>query len=93
MPLEASILEAARTRMRPVVITTVTSILGLFPLIFATGTGADVQRPMAVVVVGGLVTSTLLTLIVLPSIYLTWCRLVERKQIHKESSANKEVRE
>jgi Cu(I)/Ag(I) efflux system membrane protein CusA/SilA len=85
MPLEASILEAARTRMRPVVITTVTSILGLFPLIFATGTGADVQRPMAVVVVGGLVTSTLLTLIVLPSIYLTWCRLVERKRSPADS--------
>jgi Cu(I)/Ag(I) efflux system membrane protein CusA/SilA len=85
MTLEESVLEAARTRMRPVVITTVTSILGLFPLIFATGTGADVQRPMAVVVVGGLITSTLLTLIVLPGMYLTWCRLVERKRSPADS--------
>jgi Cu(I)/Ag(I) efflux system membrane protein CusA/SilA len=78
LPLEESVFEAARTRMRPVIITTVTSILGLFPLIFSTGTGADVQRPMAIVVASGLVTSTLLTLVVLPSIYMTWVRLLDR---------------
>ncbi len=62
-------MEGAFTRLRPVMITALVASLGLFPLIFATGTGAEVQRPMATVVVGGLVTSTILTLIVLPCIY------------------------
>ncbi|WP_312515246.1 CusA/CzcA family heavy metal efflux RND transporter [Anaerospora sp.] len=70
--LEEAIIEGAHTRLRPVLITAVVASLGLLPLIFATGTGAEVQRPMATVVVGGLVTSTILTLIVLPCIYLVW---------------------
>ncbi|HAK73149.1 MAG TPA: hypothetical protein DCP36_05360, partial [Sporomusaceae bacterium] len=70
--LEEAIIEGAHTRLRPVLITALVASLGLLPLIFATGTGAEVQRPMATVVVGGLVTSTILTLIVLPSIYLVW---------------------
>lgn len=72
--LEQAILEGAFTRLRPVMITALVASLGLFPLIFATGAGAEVQRPMAIVVVGGLVTSTILTLIVLPCIYLVWNR-------------------
>lgn len=71
-PLEEAIVEGAITRFRPVMITALVASLGLFPLIFATGTGAEVQRPMAMVVVGGLVTSTLLTLVVLPGIYYVW---------------------
>ncbi|SMC80588.1 efflux RND transporter permease subunit [Sporomusa malonica] len=77
--LEEAIVEGAHTRLRPVMITALVASLGLFPLIFATGTGAEVQRPMATVVVGGLVTSTILTLIVLPCIYLVWNRWRERK--------------
>lgn len=60
-PLLEAVLEGAVTRMRPVLITALVASIGLFPLIFATGTGAEVQRPMATVVVGGLVTSTILT--------------------------------
>lgn len=60
-PLPEAVLEGAVTRMRPVLITALVASIGLFPLIFATGTGAEVQRPMATVVVGGLVTSTILT--------------------------------
>lgn len=78
--LEEAIIEGAYTRLRPVMITALVASLGLFPLIFATGTGAEVQRPMATVVVGGLVTSTILTLIVLPCIYLVWNRWRERRQ-------------
>ncbi len=78
--LEEAIMEGAFTRLRPVMITALVASLGLFPLIFATGTGAEVQRPMATVVVGGLVTSTILTLIVLPCIYLVWHRWLERKK-------------
>ncbi|CQR71803.1 Cation efflux system protein CusA [Sporomusa ovata DSM 2662] len=78
--LEEAIIEGAFTRLRPVMITALVASLGLFPLLLATGTGAEVQRPMATVVVGGLVTSTILTLIVLPCIYLVWNQWRERKK-------------
>ena len=59
----------AAMRLRPVLMTAVTTALGLIPLLYATGTGSEVQRPLATVVIGGLVTSTLLTLLVLPALY------------------------
>ncbi len=65
---EASI-EAACKRLRPVLMTAITTGLGLLPLLLATGTGSEVQRPLAVVVTGGLVSSTLLTLLVVPALY------------------------
>jgi cobalt-zinc-cadmium resistance protein CzcA len=65
---EASV-KAACLRVRPVLMTAGTTLLGLLPLLIATGTGSEVQRPLAVVVIGGLVTSTLLTLLVVPSLY------------------------
>ncbi len=65
---EASI-EGARLRLRPVLMTALTTMLGLLPLLIATGTGSEVQRPLATVVIGGLFTSTILTLIVLPALY------------------------
>jgi cobalt-zinc-cadmium resistance protein CzcA len=61
--------EAARARLRPVLMTALVASLGFVPMAIATSAGAEVQRPLATVVIGGLVTSTLLTLIVLPSIY------------------------
>lgn len=86
--LEEAIIEGAITRLRPVMITALVASLGLFPLIFSTGTGAEVQRPMATVVVGGLVTSTILTLFVLPCIYLVWHQWRERKQSAKVSASS-----
>lgn len=65
--------EAARVRMRPVLMTALVASLGFVPMALATGAGAEVQRPIATVVIGGLVTSTLLTLLVVPSIY-RWFR-------------------
>lgn len=65
---EASV-EGAKLRLRPVLMTALTTMLGLLPLLIATGTGSEVQRPLATVVVGGLFTSTILTLIVLPALY------------------------
>jgi cobalt-zinc-cadmium resistance protein CzcA len=59
----------ASLRVRPVLMTALTTALGLIPLLIATGVGSEVQRPLATVVVGGLVTSTLLTLLVIPAIY------------------------
>ncbi|MCP4895349.1 MAG: efflux RND transporter permease subunit [bacterium] len=65
--LEAAV-QSALTRLRPVLMTAATTALGLIPLLLSSGTGSEVQRPLATVVVGGLVTSTLLTLLVLPAI-------------------------
>jgi cobalt-zinc-cadmium resistance protein CzcA len=69
LPLSEVIVKGAILRMRPVLMTAITTILGLVPLVLATGIGAEVQRPLATVVVGGLFTSTLLTLYLLPSLY------------------------
>ncbi len=66
---DALAIEAAGLRARPVLMTALTTALGLAPLLFATGVGAEVQRPLATVVMGGLVSSTLLTLLVLPALH------------------------
>jgi len=65
---EASI-QGACMRLRAVLMTAVTTALGLIPLLFSSGSGSEVQRPLATVVVGGLVTSTILTLLVIPALY------------------------
>jgi cobalt-zinc-cadmium resistance protein CzcA len=64
-----AIMEGAELRLRPVMMTAATTALGLLPMVWASGVGSEVQRPLAVVVVSGVVTSTLLTLIVLPVLY------------------------
>lgn len=69
MPIDRASVEGALLRLRPVLMTAATTALGLIPLLFSTGTGSEVQRPLATVVVGGLVTSTILTLLVLPALY------------------------
>jgi len=68
-PVDHASVEGALLRVRPVLMTAITTGLGLIPLLLATGTGSEVQRPLATVVIGGLVTSTMLTLLVLPSLY------------------------
>jgi len=68
-PIDEASVEGASLRVRPVLMTAITTTLGLIPLLLATGTGSEVQRPLATVVIGGLVTSTILTLLVLPSLY------------------------
>ena len=67
-PKEAA-LEAAKERLRPIVMTALTTSMGLLPLLFATGTGSEVQRPLAAVVIGGLFTATFATLFILPALY------------------------
>ena len=61
------------TRLRPVVMTALVASLGFVPMALATGTGAEVQKPLATVVIGGLISSTLLTLLVLPALYAQFC--------------------
>ena len=68
-PLEEAITEGALTRLRPVLMTALVASLGFVPMALATGTGSEVQRPLATVVIGGLITSTALTLVVLPALY------------------------
>jgi len=67
--LHDSLVEGGLLRLRPVLMTAITTILGLLPLLLARGMGSEVQRPLAVVVVFGLATSTLLTLFVIPAVY------------------------
>ncbi|MHB2154644.1 efflux RND transporter permease subunit [Calditrichota bacterium GD2] len=69
MPIDEASVKGALLRLRPVLMTAITTALGLIPLLLATGVGSEVQRPLAIVVVGGLVTSTILTLLVIPAIY------------------------
>jgi cobalt-zinc-cadmium resistance protein CzcA len=64
-----AVLEGSFTRLRPVLMTALVASLGFVPMALATGTGAEVQRPLATVVIGGIISSTLLTLIVLPVLY------------------------
>nr|WP_240687406.1 CusA/CzcA family heavy metal efflux RND transporter [Alcanivorax sp. 24] len=67
--VDQAVFEGAVSRLRPVLMTALTSMLGLMPMLLATGVGSEVQRPLAVVIVGGLVSATALTLLVLPSLY------------------------
>jgi cobalt-zinc-cadmium resistance protein CzcA len=67
-PLEEAIREGALTRLRPVLMTALVASLGFLPMALATGTGAEVQRPLATVVIGGILTATALTLVVLPAL-------------------------
>ena len=74
MEIERAILEGALTRLRPVLMTALVASLGFVPMALATGTGAEVQRPLATVVIGGLISSTALTLLVLPALYRLFAR-------------------
>jgi len=67
--LQEAILEGAGTRLKPVLMTALVAALGFLPMAVSTGAGSEIQRPLATVVIGGVVTSTLLTLIVLPTLY------------------------
>ena len=70
VPLREAVVQAGGLRFRALLMTAATTVLGLVPMLYATGPGAEIQRPLAVVVIGGLITATLLTLIVLPTVYL-----------------------
>ena len=67
--IEHAVVQGAALRLRPVLVTALVAALGLVPMLFATGPGSEIQKPLAAVVIGGLISSTLLTLIVLPVLY------------------------
>jgi cobalt-zinc-cadmium resistance protein CzcA len=78
--LEEAVRQGSINRLRPVLMTALISIFSLIPMLYASGTGSEIQKPLATVVVGGLVTSTLLTLLVLPTLY-SW---FEEKKIKRD---------
>jgi len=80
--LKAVIMEGALTRLRPVLMTATVAALGFLPMAISTSNGAEVQKPLATVVIGGLITATLLTLVVLPIFYY----LVNRRSIRKKAA-------
>ena len=69
MSMEQVVIQGSMRRLRPVLMTATTAVAGLLPLLFASGPGSEIQKPLAVVVIGGVVTSTMLTLVVLPILY------------------------
>ena len=75
-PLDDAIRQGALTRLRPVLMTALVASLGFVPMALNVGAGAEVQRPLATVVIGGIMSSTLLTLLVLPALY----RMVHRRE-------------
>jgi HAE1 family hydrophobic/amphiphilic exporter-1 len=84
MPTREALVEAGRRRLRPILITTLTTILGLMPLALGIGEGADAQAPLARAVVGGLTASTLITLVLIPTVYTLFHP--ERKATPKRSA-------
>jgi cobalt-zinc-cadmium resistance protein CzcA len=67
--VDEAVIAGAVLRLRPVLITASVAALGLIPMLFATGPGSEIQKPLAAVVIGGLISSTLLTLFILPTLY------------------------
>jgi cobalt-zinc-cadmium resistance protein CzcA len=74
LPVPAAVTQGAADRLRPVLITALVASLGFIPMAVSTSTGAEIQRPLATVVIGGLFTSTLLTLYILPLLYPSFNR-------------------
>jgi cobalt-zinc-cadmium resistance protein CzcA len=86
LPIETAVERGAETRLRPVLMTALVASLGFIPMAVSHGAGAEVQRPLATVVIGGLATSTLLTLLVLPALY-QW---IEQRQ-EEHATSNRET--
>ena len=82
---KSAIEEGALTRFRPVVMTALVASLGFVPMAIATGTGAEVQKPLATVVIGGLITATLLTLLVLPALYARFSGARNLLPVHRDA--------
>ncbi len=82
--LDDAIIEGASVRLRPVIMTALVAVMGLLPKLFSTGTGAEIQRPLATVVFGGLISATLLTLFVIPSMY----KIIHRRNFERARAAN-----
>jgi heavy metal efflux system protein len=87
VPLDEAVEDAARTRLRPVLMTALVASLGFLPMALSTGVGAEVQRPLATVVIGGVISSTLLTLLVLPVLFELVGTLLLRQSTRRGKAA------
>jgi cobalt-zinc-cadmium resistance protein CzcA len=87
LSVREAVVQGTTLRLRPVLMTASVAVLGLVPMLISTGVGAETQRPLATVVVGGLITSTLLTLLLLPVLYEWLENRAERRAALKEASA------
>jgi len=87
LPLHQAVLQGAERRLRPVLMTAITTGLGLTPLLLSTGPGSELQKPLAIVVIGGLLTSTLLTLILLPTLY-AWFEVRTEDKVKQEETGD-----
>jgi HAE1 family hydrophobic/amphiphilic exporter-1 len=86
MPLREAIEEAGRRRLRPILMTAMTTALAMVPLAIGLGEGGEVQAPLARAVIGGLISSTLITLVIIPTVYLVFeTRLIRKKEIEKST--------
>jgi cobalt-zinc-cadmium resistance protein CzcA len=83
---DEAIREGTRLRFRPVMMTATVAALGLVPFLFATGPGSEIQRPLAIVVIGGLLSSTLLTLVLVPVVYGYFSGERTTKPVQKEQA-------
>lgn len=83
--------EASKIRTRPILMSALTTIFGLIPLAFGLGEGAELRQPLAITVMGGLLTSTFLTLVVIPAIYILVGRLMERFMVIETSDERMEI--
>ncbi|HEX9849148.1 CusA/CzcA family heavy metal efflux RND transporter [Candidatus Deferrimicrobium sp.] len=86
VPMEETCIRGACLRLRPVLMTALAAGLGLVPMVLSHGTGSEVQRPLATVVIGGLVTSTVLTLLVIPAVYRWFSLEVEKENNHSSQA-------
>ncbi|NMB02013.1 MAG: efflux RND transporter permease subunit [Firmicutes bacterium] len=86
IPVREAILEACQVRLRPILMTSITTIFGLLPVAIGYGVGSEFQRPLAATIMGGMITSTFLTLFVIPTVYEAFARF-ERKKPQSQSSS------
>jgi HAE1 family hydrophobic/amphiphilic exporter-1 len=91
MPVRQAVVESAKTRLRPILMTTLTTVLGLIPMAIGAGAGGEIQAALARVVVGGLSASTLITLVLIPSIYIMVANAIE--WVNQKRAASKQVAE
>lgn len=89
MPLKEAVLQGVKNRIRPVVMTAMMAAIGLLPAAMSTGIGSESQKPLAVVIIGGLITATVLTLLVFPNIYWMTNRKREKKKLASIAANNK----
>jgi heavy metal efflux system protein len=89
MPLRDAVVKGSFTRLRPKLMTALVASFGFIPMALATGPGAEVQRPLATVVIGGIISSTILTLVLLPALYEWLERKSERRRLDEAQSSGK----